>query len=148
MRVLISFVVAAAVALGGLALDTHQAEAKSRKRVKQPAYSTSTNCLPKQLRYYLAETSKRFGKVVVISSFRRGAIIAGTRTRSKHASCQAVDFTVVKNQAAAARWLKTQPIEVITYSGGLHHIHIAVGSYKGHKGPGRYASKNRRKKRR
>lgn len=142
-----------AIALvAGFALSTPTAEAKS-KYVKQPAYSVSTNCLPKQLKYYLGEVNRRFGKVRVISSFRRGAVIAGTRKRSKHASCQAVDFKVASNQNAAARWLKTQPIEVITYSGLMSHIHIATASgkpYRGHKVVGsskkRKAIKNRRKR--
>jgi uncharacterized protein YcbK (DUF882 family) len=80
----------------------------------------------------MAHISRNYGRVIVISAFRRGAIIAGTRKRSKHARCQAVDFLIRGNRAAAVRWLWKQPLEVITYSGSMHHIHIAIGSYKGH----------------
>ena len=124
-------------------ISVAEAKPKRAKSVRQPAYSTSTHCLPKEVKYYLGEVQRRYGKVRIISTFRRGAIIAGTRKRSKHATCQAVDFTVAKNQAQAARWLKTIPnVEVLTYSAPFHHIHLARGTYKGHIG----GKKNRRKK--
>lgn len=151
MRSFITSVVAIVLAIGGIAFSLHDAEARTRKRVKQPAYSISTNCLPQQLKNYLKEVERRFGKVVVISSFRRNAIIAGTHHRSKHASCQAVDFVVKQNQRKAAKWLKTQNrLEVITYSPPFHHIHIATvekgkRAYHGHKGGKKSYAKNRRR---
>ena len=57
MRVIIASAVAIALAIGGIALDFNEAHAKAKKRVRQPAYSTSTNCLPQQLRNYLGEVS-------------------------------------------------------------------------------------------
>lgn len=96
------------------------------------AQANSTKCLPGELKNALAQVSKRFGKVQVISGYRKASIIAGTRKRSKHASCRAVDFHVKGDRKGAIRWLRTQRLEVITYSGAMHHIHIATGSYKGH----------------
>lgn len=109
-----------------------------------PAQAASTKCLPGSLRAAMAHISRTYGRVLIISTYRRGAIIAGTRKRSKHARCQAVDFKVKGNQRAAVRWLQSQPLEVITYSGAMHHIHIAVGSYKGHH---RVDGRGRRKRR-
>lgn len=109
-----------------------------------PAQAASTKCLPGSLRAAMAHISRNYGRVLIISTYRRGAVIAGTRKRSKHARCQAVDFKVKGNQRAAVRWLQSQPLEVITYSGAMHHIHIAIGSYKGHH---RVDGRGRRKKR-
>lgn len=97
-----------------------------------PAHAKATRCLPPNLKAALAHIAKTYGKVQVISAFRRGSIIAGSRNRSKHASCQAVDFHIKGGRKAAIQWLRRQKLEVITYSGGMHHVHIAVGSYKGH----------------
>lgn len=109
-----------------------------------PAQAASTKCLPGSLRAAMAHISRNYGRVLIISTYRRGAVIAGTRKRSKHARCQAVDFKVKGNQRAAVRWLQSQPLEVITYSGAMHHVHIAIGSYKGHH---RVDGRGRRKKR-
>ena len=92
----------------------------------------STACLPSQLKAALAHVSAHYGRVQVISAHRPGARIAGTRKLSKHASCQAVDFHVRGNRKGTLAWLRRQPLEVITYGGAMHHIHIAVGSYRGH----------------
>lgn len=109
-----------------------------------PAQAASSKCLPGSLRAAMAHISRNYGRILIISTYRRGAIIAGTRKRSKHARCQAVDFKVKGNQRAAVRWLQSQPLEVITYGGAMHHIHIAVGSYKGYH---RVDGRGRRKRR-
>ena len=98
----------------------------------QPASAGATRCLPPSLKKVLTHIGKNYGKVRVMSAYRKSSIIAGTRNRSKHASCQAVDFQIAGNRKAAIRWLRKQKLEVITYSGGMHHVHVAVGSYKGH----------------
>jgi uncharacterized protein YcbK (DUF882 family) len=89
-------------------------------------------CLPGQIKAALAHVKHNYGDVAVISAYRKGASIVGKRTRSKHASCQAVDFHVQRNKQAAVQWLRRQQLEVITYGCSMHHVHIAVGSYKGH----------------
>lgn len=98
-----------------------------------PAHArVSTKCLPPQIKAALAHVASNYGRVQVVSAFRRGARIAGTRKRSKHASCQAVDFHVRGNRKGALAWLRRQRLEIITYGGAMHHIHIAPGSYRGH----------------
>lgn len=109
--------------------------------MSQTRTAVTQSCVPSILKKYLKLVDQKYGKVIVLSTFRKGAVIAGTRKPSKHAKCQAVDFRVARNQAAAAKWLKTQPIEVITYSGSLSHIHIATGSFKGHHHVGKGKSK-------
>ena len=88
--------------------------------------------LPPAIKQTLREIEKRFGPVVIISTFRKNALIAGTRQRSKHAKGLAVDFIVTRNAGAALRWLRKQPLEVINYGCAMHHFHIAPGSYKGY----------------
>jgi uncharacterized protein YcbK (DUF882 family) len=97
-----------------------------------PAEAASTSCLPGEIKSALAHVKRNFGDVAVVSAYRKGASIIGKRTRSKHASCQAVDFHVHRNKQAAVRWLRGQKLEVITYGCAMHHVHIAVGSYQGH----------------
>lgn len=97
-----------------------------------PASAKSTKCLPPGLKAAMAHVGKHYGRVQVISAYRKSSIISGSRSRSKHASCQAVDFHIKGNRKGAIQWLRRQSLEVITYSGGMHHVHIAVGSYKGH----------------
>lgn len=96
-----------------------------------PAQAASTKCLPAQVKSALHKL-KQFGRVQVISTYRKGARIAGTRKISKHASCRAVDFHIHGNKRAAIKWLRKQKLEVITYGCAMHHIHIATGRYKGH----------------
>ena len=96
------------------------------------ARGVSTKCLPGSLRAALAHVAATYGRVAVVSAHRPGARIAGTRKRSKHADCKAVDFHVRGNRTGALAWLRKQPLEIITYGGAMHHIHIAIGRYRGH----------------
>ena len=96
------------------------------------AHAASTKCLPGVLKNALEHIGRRYGKVSVISTFRRGARIAGSGNLSKHASCRAVDFHVRGNKKGALAWLRKQRLEIITYGCGMHHVHIATGSYRGH----------------
>jgi hypothetical protein len=90
--------------------------------------SGSASCLPASVKARLAEVEARFGKVSIVSTFRRGARIAGSGHPSLHADCRAVDFKVRGNQAGAAAWLKaTHEGGVGTYSGQMSHIHIDNG---------------------
>jgi hypothetical protein len=90
--------------------------------------SASASCLPQSVKAKLSEIERRFGKVKIISAFRKGARIAGSGHPSHHAACRAVDFNVARNQPAAARWLKqTHNGGVGTYSGRFNHIHIDNG---------------------
>jgi hypothetical protein len=100
--------------------------------------STSTACLPASLKSALADVQSRFGPVEVVSTHRPGASIAGTRHRSYHSSCQAVDFRPARGTyAAVASYLKgSWQGGVGTYSSG--HIHIDTGAnYQWHSGAAR-----------
>lgn len=94
--------------------------------VPVPAASANLNCLPGQLKQTL-HTLKRYGDVSVISTQRKNARVAGTKRASKHAKCQAVDLRIVGKKDQAIRWLKTLPLDVITYSGSKNHIHLGYG---------------------
>lgn len=91
--------------------------------------SAQTGCLPGSLQRTLSQIRAKFGPVRIASTFRRGAIIAGTRRRSLHASCRAVDFHAPPGKRAAViAWLRSN------HSGGLgvygcsmSHIHIDNG---------------------
>lgn len=88
---------------------------------------------PASLKAVVSSVRRRFGRVTVISVCRPGARIRGTRKRSLHASCQAVDFKVA-NRWAVARWIRRNHpgIAVIVYKGGRRchsHLHIQRGNF-------------------
>lgn len=93
------------------------------------AAGSSTSCLPGVLRQRLAQIRAKFGRVRVISTFRRGARIAGTNHRSFHASCRAVDFAPPRGKyRAVVAWLKANHGGGVgTYSCAMHHIHLDNG---------------------
>ena len=87
----------------------------------------TTSCLPPIIKQRLNQIRKKFGPVKIISTIRRGARIAGTGRRSKHADCRAVDFKV-RNKVKAWRWLnKIHNGGVGIYHGKCSHIHIDNG---------------------
>jgi hypothetical protein len=88
----------------------------------------SSSCLPSSLKSRIAQINQKFGRVSVISTYRRGARMPSGR-RSFHASCQAVDFKPPSGKyAQVAGWLKANHGGGVgTYSCGLHHIHIDSG---------------------
>jgi len=93
----------------------------------------STKCLPASVKAKLAHIERNFGKVTVISAYRKNARIAGSGKRSKHSFCGAADFHVHGNKQAARKWLMGQRGEFIQYSGHHTHWHIADGNFKGWK---------------
>lgn len=105
----------ALVAIGTLALVPDETEAGS-------------NCLPGELRSKLSQVSKKFGKVQVLSTYRRGARMPSGRT-SFHASCRAVDFKPPAGKySQVASWLKANHSGGVgTYSCGMNHIHLDTG---------------------
>lgn len=92
-------------------------------------WSASTNCLPSSLKRKVNQLESKFGRIRIISTFRRGARIAGTGRVSKHASCRAIDFKPAKGQyRQVVRWLRaTHGGGLGTYSCAMHHIHIDNG---------------------
>lgn len=93
------------------------------------AEAAGVRCLPGALKSRLNQIRQKFGRVRVVSTYRRGARIAGTRKASYHASCRAVDFMPPRGKyRQVARWLKSvHGGGVGTYSCGMHHIHIDSG---------------------
>jgi hypothetical protein len=90
--------------------------------------STSTGCLPMQLRSALADVQARFGPVQVISTHRPGARIRGGHM-SKHATCQAVDF-----KPAPGTYRQVASYLRASWQGGFGtytsgHIHIDTGPH-------------------
>ncbi len=91
--------------------------------------STSGGCLPGSIKAELAAIRSKFGPVTIVSTFRRGARIAGSGHMSYHASCRAVDFhpPAGKYNAVLAYLQKTHSGGLGTYSCGMHHLHIDNG---------------------
>jgi hypothetical protein len=117
----------------------------------QTAEASSTSCLPGAIKQRLAQIRSKFGPVRVVSTFRRGARIAGSGRRSYHANCRAVDFHAPRGKhRAVVAWLKANHGGGVgTYSCGMSHIHIDNGPHvRFHhcvgKGGHRHASRKRR----
>ena len=91
--------------------------------------STGSGCLPGSIKATLNAIRAKFGPVSIVSTFRRGARIAGTGHMSYHASCRAVDFHPPKGKynAVLAYLQKTHSGGLGTYSCGMHHLHIDNG---------------------
>lgn len=91
--------------------------------------STSGGCLPGAIKAKLNDIRAKFGPITIVSSFRRGARIAGTGRVSLHASCRAVDFHPPKGKYSAvlAYLQRTHSGGLGTYSCGMHHLHIDNG---------------------
>lgn len=114
--------VLAVVAVFGLSLDSSPASARA-------AASTQPGCLPASIRSTLSTIRAKFGSVEIVSTFRRGARIAGSGHMSYHASCRAVDFHPSRGSyGRVLAWLKSNFHGGLgTYSCGMHHIHIDNG---------------------
>jgi hypothetical protein len=91
--------------------------------------AAGTRCLPGALKSRLDQIRAQFGPVRIVSTYRRGARIAGSGKRSFHASCRAVDFVPPRGKyGQVANWLKqVHGGGVGTYSCGMHHIHLDNG---------------------
>lgn len=114
--------VLAVVAIFSLSLDTSPAAASA-------AASTNSGCLPASVRATLSAIRSKFGSIEIVSTFRRGARIAGTGHKSYHASCRAVDFHPARGSyGRVLAWLKSNFRGGLgTYSCGMHHLHIDNG---------------------
>jgi uncharacterized protein YcbK (DUF882 family) len=91
--------------------------------------SSAQGCLPGSLQRTLIQIRAKFGPVAIVSTYRRGAIIAGTGRRSLHASCRAVDFHAPSGKRAAViAWLRSNHTGGLgIYGCGMSHIHIDNG---------------------
>jgi uncharacterized protein YcbK (DUF882 family) len=92
---------------------------------------TSTSCLPSSVKATLNQIRAKFGPVQVVSTYRRGAVIAGTGRRSLHASCRAVDFNApAGKRSQVIAWLRTNHKGGLgIYSCGMSHLHIDNGGH-------------------
>ena len=86
-----------------------------------------TGCLPVMVRAALAKADAACG-IKVISTYRRGARIAGTGHVSKHANCRAADFTS-RNYACVRSALADYPGAMSVDARAVGHVHIDDGSY-------------------
>ena len=112
-----------------VALTATTAVTAGEAQAKKRSVHSRSSCLPGVLKHRLNQIRSKFGGVRVISTYRRGARIAGSGRRSLHASCRAVDFHPPRGKyRAVANWLKrNHGGGVGTYSCGLYHIHIDNG---------------------
>ena len=90
---------------------------------------TSTTCLTSDAQALLGRIRAQFGNVVIVSTCRPGARIAGSGRPSKHASGQAIDFRVPDRKAEVVRWLIANDRSggIMTYR-DMDHIHVDVGA--------------------
>lgn len=89
---------------------------------------SSRACLSSETKALLNRIERQFGRVEVISTCRRGARIATTGRRSKHASGEAVDFRAPGRKKQVVKWLIKNHDNggTMTYS-DMDHIHVDVG---------------------
>ena len=93
-----------------------------------PAQASSESCLPSVLKTRLAQIRQRYGKISVVSTFRKGATIRGSGKKSYHASCRAVDFVPPKGKYnEVVRWLYANHEGGIGTYTCMNHIHIDNG---------------------
>lgn len=85
-------------------------------------------CLAPRARALLAELETRFGRLVLVSTCRPGAVIAGTGRPSLHRYGKAIDFFAPRGRKAeVVRWLIGRRAGgVMTYR-DMAHIHADVG---------------------
>ena len=92
--------------------------------------ATSRSCLTGEARALLNSIENHFGRVEIVSTCRRGARIATTGRRSKHASGEAIDFRVSGRKKQVVQWLINNHGDggTMTYS-DMDHIHVDVGQH-------------------
>ncbi len=109
-----------AVVLAGGVLGAPAAEARGA--------STSEGCLPGVLKARLAQVRKTFGAISVVSTHRPGAQIRGTRNKSYHASCRAVDFVPPSGKyGKVTKWLYANHEGGVGTYTCMNHIHLDNG---------------------
>jgi uncharacterized protein YcbK (DUF882 family) len=115
---------------------SYQGEGKSRQRAAASRASsdegspTSRSCLSSDARALLNQIEAKFGRVEIVSTCRRGARIATSGRRSKHASGEAIDFRVSGRKRQVVQWLINNHSDggTMTYN-DMDHIHVDVGQH-------------------
>lgn len=80
---------------------------------------------PAEITSFLSRVRAQCGSVQVISTFRRGARIAGTHRRSCHATGQAVDYTT-SNPSCALRVASGSRLGHSIDYGRVRHFHVST----------------------
>ncbi|MEO1067136.1 MAG: D-Ala-D-Ala carboxypeptidase family metallohydrolase [Pseudomonadota bacterium] len=95
---------------------------------KDVTYRDTKGCVPFKLKRVLNHTSRKFGKVTVVSTKREPGENRrkGGARNSYHLSCQAVDFQVRGDRKKIERFLKSYEA-VGGYKSYLNHFHIDTG---------------------
>ena len=92
------------------------------------SHAHSSGCTPQHLQSALKQVETQCGEAKVVSGYRRGATIRGTRRASQHSFCNgtngAID-AVFSNRACALAALRKTNYTVLTY-GSSSHIHIGT----------------------
>jgi hypothetical protein len=90
-----------------------------------------SSCTPQHLLSVLKQVESQCGSAKVVSDYRRGATIRGTRRASQHSFCNgnngAID-AVFANRACALSALRKTNYTILTY-GSSRHIHIGTDSW-------------------
>jgi len=83
-------------------------------------------CVPGRLKSVIAQVSRKFGPVVINSTYRsaRKNRLVGGKKKSYHKKCQAVDFRVRGRTRGLTRWLARHPKVGgwKRYRSGFYHI--------------------------
>jgi hypothetical protein len=95
------------------------------------AQAQLSNCTPSHLASALRQVEAQCGKAKVVSGYRRGAVIRGTRRASQHSFCNgkngAID-AVFGNRACALSALRKTNYTIITYRWSSH-IHVGTDGW-------------------
>ncbi len=95
-------------------------------RSRRVSLNAPWRCVPGRLKKVISQVSRRFGPVVVNSTYRsRGHNRrVGGKRRSYHLGCRAVDFRVRGRTRGLTRWLARHPLVggYKRYRGGFYHI--------------------------
>lgn len=81
--------------------------------------------IPSEIANFLSRVRAQCGSVHVISTFRRGARIAGTHRKSCHATGQAVDYTT-SNPSCALRVAAGSSLGHSIDYGRARHFHVST----------------------
>ena len=118
-----------AVAIPDLKLLVPAPQAAQPTPTPKPlARNDGRGCLKPAARTLLDRIEAQFGSMQLISTCRRGALIAGSGRISKHATGEAIDFNAGRRKGEVVRWLIANHKSggIMTYA-GMSHIHVDVG---------------------
>jgi hypothetical protein len=99
------------------------------------AHAQSSKCTPQHLQSALKQVEAQCGSAKIVSGYRRGAVIRGTRHASQHSFCNgtngAID-AVFSNRACALSALRKTNYTILTYRNSPH-IHVGTDGWGGNR---------------